>query len=151
MKLNSKLFISALIMAVLLPLVTRADAPGRHPRYLHSLADLRAARMSLERRPGDAAVAEHEAVAIQEVDRAIQEIRVAVVEDGKEADRRGHEDAALDRSGRLRRALELIREARADIAMPEDNREARAMQTRALRHIEIALRETERAASDMRR
>jgi hypothetical protein len=41
-------------------------------------------------------------------------------------------------------------QATANLGMQEDNREAREMQKRALHHIEIALRKTERALADVR-
>jgi hypothetical protein len=149
MKLRLNLSSFLVILAALLPLAIRADAPGQHPHYLRALTDLRDARWSLEHRPGDAAVAAHENIAIEEIDRAIGELRVAAVEDGKNVASRPHEDANLDRSGRLQRALELIRRAHSDVSMQEDSREAREMQKRALRHIEIALHETERALVDV--
>lgn len=131
----------------MLPLTSRAE----HPRYMHALTDLRDARFSLEHRRGDPDVRAHENVAVEEIDRAIRELQVAAIEDGKSPAWHPHEDANIDRGGRLHRALDLLREARSDVAMREENREAREMQRRALAHIEIALRETERALNDVRR
>jgi hypothetical protein len=146
MKLRLNLSSFLVILAALLPLAIRAD---EHPHYLRALTDLRDARWSLEHRPGDAAVAAHENIAIEEIDRAIGELKVAAIEDGRNVGSRPHEDANLDRFGRLQHALELIRRAHSDVSMREDSREAREMQKRALRHIEIALHETERALADV--
>src|SRR5580658_7414271 len=45
--------------------------PGKHPGYLHSLSDLRAARWFLYHQPGDPGVTGDEDVAISEIDAAI--------------------------------------------------------------------------------
>src|SRR5580704_9289969 len=86
MKLNHRnwLGVSSLLVCLALPFAANADLPGKHPAYLHALSDLRAARWMLEHRPGDAAVSEHEDMAIMEIDKAIGEIKHAAIDDGKD-------------------------------------------------------------------
>jgi len=127
----------------------RADQPGRHPAYLHALEDLRHARAHLER-PGPArgAVRWDENVAIRAVDEAIRDIREAAIDDGK--DLRDHPpiDTALDWPGRLRRSLELLRKARADVSEEEDNNFARGLKRRAALHIDNAIRFVEQGIAN---
>jgi hypothetical protein len=126
-----------------------ADLPGKHPAYLHALVDLRAARWNLEHRPGDAAVSAQEDVAIVETDRAIHEAQVAAMEDGKNVAVKPHEDAALDRPGRLHHALELLRQAKDDVAREEDNPESRDLRHRIVQHVDAALEATKHAIHDV--
>ena len=124
------------------------DLPGRHPYYLHALTDLRDARWNLEHRPGDAAVSTQEDVAIVETERAIQEAKIAAAEDGKNLADHPHEDARIDRRGRLHRALELLQKAHDDVRQEEDNPEARELRHRVVEHIDNAIHATERAIHD---
>ncbi len=128
---------------------TAADLPGRHPSYLHALTDLRAARWNLEHRPGDAAVSAQENIAVVETDRAIQEAMRAAMEDGKNAEDHPAEDAALDRPGRLHHALDLLRQARDDVARAEDNPQARELRGRIVEHVDLAVEATRHAIHDV--
>jgi hypothetical protein len=119
--------------------------PAKHPAYLHALTDLRDARWNLEHRVGDTAVYENEDVAVSEIDRAIGEIKRAAFDDNKNLAAHPPEDARLDRPGRLHRAAELLRKARADVDREEDNPQARDLKFRALEHITQAIQATERA------
>jgi len=137
--------------AGLLSLPALADVPGRHPAFLHALTDLRDARWNLEHREGDSAARMNEDAAIAEVDRAIEEIRQAAVDDGKNLNVHPREDARLDRPGRLHRSLELLRKARSDASGEEDNPATRGLRHRALEHIDAAIRATEHALHDLER
>jgi len=128
-----------------------ADQPGRHPAYLHALTDLRHARAHLERRPGDAMVQWDEHVAIREVDAAIKEIKEASIDDGKNLEDHPPVDARADYSGRLHRALELLRKAKADCMEEEDNNFARGLRGRAIKHIDEAIRFTEEGIANAHR
>jgi hypothetical protein len=125
------------------------DLPGRHPFYLHALSDLRDARWNLEHRPADAAVSAQEDIAIVETDRAIQEAKVAAAEDGKNLADHPHEDANIDRPGRLHHALELLHKAHDDVHQEEDNPETRELRHRIDEHVDAAIRATERAIRDV--
>src|SRR5215831_3865298 len=99
-----------------------AQAPGKHPAYLHALEDLRHARGHLER---PATVTNKtrwdERVAISEIDAAIHEIKQAAIDDGKNLADHPPVDVAMDWPGRLHRSAELLRKARADVNEEEDN------------------------------
>jgi hypothetical protein len=144
-----KLLTSAIFCAALLPFAAQADIPGQHPGYLHALSDLHAARWSLEHRPGDPAVSSQEDMALSEIDGAIGEIKRAAREDGKNLGDRPHEDAQLDRPGRLHHTVELLRKAHDDLAQEEDNPEARELKHRSLEHIDRAIEATEHAIRDV--
>ena len=120
-----------------------------HPAWLHALTDLRDARWNLEHRPGDAAVSAQEDVAIVETDRAIQEAKVAAMEDGKNIEDHPHEDANIDRRGRLHHALELLQKAKDDVAREEDNPETRNLRNRIVEHVDLAVEATKRAIHDV--
>jgi hypothetical protein len=134
-----KLSAAAALLAVFLPLAAHADLPGSHPEYLHALTDLRDARWNLEHRPGNAAVSAGEDTAIVEIDHAIDEVKHAAVEDGKNLYVHPQEDAHLNNAGRLHHAVELLEKARNDLAREEDNPEARGLKHRAVEHVERAI------------
>ena len=123
--------------------------PHRHPAYLHAISDLRTARWMLANRPGGAAVTAHENEAIVEIDRAINELSRAAINDGKNINNRPPADAPADYRGRLHRAADLLRTVRADTYREEDNPSAIGLRDRALGHIDAALRETDRAIHDV--
>jgi hypothetical protein len=120
--------------------LTFADEPGRHPAYLHALTDLRHARAHLERfTPSEHMDAEQQH-AIEEIDRAINEIKRAAIDDGKNLNDHPPVDAHMDYSGRYHRALELLWKAHNDIAREEDDPSVRGLRDRAIHHIDEAHR-----------
>jgi hypothetical protein len=145
----SALFLAATVLS--LPLAARAQEPGRHPHYLHALSDLRGARWLLEHRPGDPAVRRHEDIAVNEIDGAIRDLREAAIDDGK--DLRDHPpfDMPREYGGRLHRVVELLHNVQGDVDREEDDPAARGLKRRSLRHVEVALQETERAIHDVER
>ena len=126
-----------------------SQAPPKHPAYLHALSDLRTARWMLEHRPGDAAVSAHESEAISEIDRAIQELTSAAINDGKNIHNHPAADVPTDYRGRLHKAADLLRKVRSDTYREEDNPSARGLRDRALAHVDAALHATERAIHDV--
>jgi hypothetical protein len=137
------------LLLLVLPFSANADLPGKHPAYLHALSDLRSARWMLEHRPGDAAVSAHEDGAINEIDRAIAELKNAAIDDGKDIHDHPQVDVPGDNPGRLHKAAELLRKVHADTNREEDDPSARGLKNRALGHIDAALHETERAIWDI--
>jgi hypothetical protein len=134
-----------IVLMALVPLGASADMlPGRHPGYLHSLSDLRAARWFLYHQPGDSRVAGDEDVAITEIDAAIGEIKRASIDDMKDLNDHPHVDLK-EHGSRLLKAIETLKRARADIAGEEDNPEARGLRRRAFEHIDHALHAAEHA------
>ena len=142
LKLSLALF--ALLLALPAVLSAKPAPPREHPAYLHALTDLRHARAHLER-PDGGELREQEKKAIHEIDEAINEIKKASIEDGKDLNDHPPVDAHMDWRGRLHRALELINKAHDDVAHEEDNQFAQGLQQRALLHIDKAHHHVEEA------
>jgi hypothetical protein len=136
------------LIAAAVPFAAMADLPGKHPRYLHALSDLRAARAHIEHRPGDAAVSGQEDVAISRIDEAIAEIKRAAIDDGKNLNDHPPVDAKIDHKGKLHRAEELLRKVKADVHEKEDDPMTKGLKPKIERHVEEALQATHRALED---
>jgi hypothetical protein len=138
-------YLAPLALLGLCSLAANAQAlPGKHPGYLHSLSDLRAARWFLYHQPGDSIVSSDEDVAITEIDAAIGEIKRASIDDGK--DLKDHPAVDIKEHGsRLLKSIETLKKARADIEKEEDNPEARELRHRAFEHIDRAIHAAEGA------
>lgn len=131
-----KTAIAVLAAVIALPLVVMAQ---RHPGYIHALSDLRFARALLEHGEWGRIGPERER-AIGEIDRAIEELRRAAMDDGKNPDRHAPVEERWEPRDRLHRAEEALGRAREAISREEDNREAREWRNRAYRHIDEARR-----------
>lgn len=115
-----------------------AQEPGVHPAYLHALTDLRAARAHLENMAPTHHMDKEEEHAISEIDKAIDEIKRAAIDDGKNLYAHPPVDARLDRAGRYHRAMQLLDKAHNDIAREEDDPHVRGLRNHALHHIDEA-------------
>jgi hypothetical protein len=122
-----------------------ATAFGPHPYYLHALSDLRAARWMIEHRPGNWVQTQDEIEAVRRIDAAINEIKKASIEDGKNLEDHPPVDELAEHNGRLHKALEFLRKARQDISHDEDNVFAQGLQARAYGHIDGAIGAVKRA------
>jgi hypothetical protein len=118
--------------------LTFAQEPGVHPAYLHALSDLRHARAHLENLAPTHHMDKEEEHAINEIDKAIDEIKRAAIDDGKNLNDHPPVDAHMDRAGRYHRALELLDKAHNDIAREEDDPHVRGLRNRAIGHIDEA-------------
>ena len=116
-----------------------ADVPGRHPGYLHALADLRWARALLEG-SNSGPVARDQGFAIREIDAAIHEIRQASIDDGKDLKDHPRIEQGWRPRDRFHRSLEALDMARRNVAEHEDNVFARGLRDRAVHHIDEAHR-----------
>jgi hypothetical protein len=130
------------------PAVVNADTPGRHPAYLHARSDLRRAQFLLRVRE-EPNVTRRLIEADHEVEAAIAEIDRAAVLDRKDFEDRPHVDTGIERRGRFRKIVELLRSARADLGREEDNGRARGWRDEAYRHIDQALEHMHRASVDL--
>jgi hypothetical protein len=147
MKSFWKYGLTVFAVALLLVLGAQASpAPERHPAYLHALSDLRFARAHLER-PDGGALRHQESDAIHEIDRAIDEIKKAAYDDGKNLNDHPPVDAHMEWGGRLHKSLELINKAHHDIEKEEDDPAAIGLRDRALEHIDKAHHHVEEAIS----
>jgi len=137
---------AAILLLLAVPAVLSANPapPREHPAYLHALTDLRHARAHLERQ-GGGELKDQEKKAIHEIDEAINEIKKASIDDGKNIDDHPPVDAGLAWPGRLRRALELLDRAHRDVSQEEDNAFAQGLQARAIEHIDKAHHHVEEA------
>lgn len=134
-----KKLLAVVAVAVLMPLVAAAQAPGRHPGYLRALSELRYARALLER--GEwGPVARDQQMAINEIDRAIRELSRAATDDGKNLGEHPPIDTSWQPRERLPKAEEALGKAREYIDHEEDNPEARQWRNRAFEHIDAARR-----------
>jgi hypothetical protein len=115
-----------------------AQEPGIHPAYLHALTDLRHARAHLESMAPTHHMDKEEEHAISEIDKAIDEIKRAAIDDGKNLNDHPPVDTRLDQNGRYHRAMELLDRAHNDIAREEDDPRVRGLRNRALHHIDEA-------------
>jgi len=125
-----------------------SDTPGRHPAYLHALSDLRDARAHLEHLSAER-VLDQEIRAIDEIDKAIGEIKRAAIEDGKNIQDHVPVDAHMDRAGRFHKALELLDKAKRDASGEEDQPNTQGLQLRVIRHIDEAQHAVEHAIHDV--
>ena len=151
MKRLNKLMFAVFALLLFSPALISAkpQPPKEHPAYLHALTDLRHARAHLQR-PDGGELREQEKKAIHEIDEAINEIKKASIDDGKDLNDHPPVDARMDWTGRLHRAIELINKAHSDIAREEDNRFAQGLQQRALEHIDKAHHHVEEAIDVIR-
>jgi len=143
--------IAALLSTALLTvsMVAGADVPGRHPHYLHALADLRTARWLISHGRVDNAVGGHEHAAMSEIDLALYEIKHAAIDDGKDPNDHGAIDESLDAPGRLHNALNLLNKVRSDISTEQDDPNSQGLRVRAVDHVTGAIHETEIAIHDL--
>ena len=112
-----------------------ADIRGEHPYYLHALSDLRMARGYLEKFTPNEQLNVKEQQAIDEINAAINEIKKAAIDDGKDINDHPPIDVKLKKVGRYRKALELLNKAHKDIKQGEDNVFAKGLRRRTLHHI----------------
>jgi hypothetical protein len=144
MKFFLRIMLLVFVVAMFSPLQNQTHAQGRHPAYLHALSDLRFARSLLER-PNGGELKQQERDAIHKIDDAINEIKHASIDDGKNIADHEPVDPHLPWAGRLHKAQELLDDARRDCRKEEDNPETRGLQMRVLRHIDEAHRHVSEA------
>jgi hypothetical protein len=132
------LFAALLGISLMIPKAASAQqVPGPHPAYLHALSDLRLARAYLDKIAWPP-VQRDEEHAIREIDAAINEIKMASIDDGKTLEDHPPIDAHMRPDGRFRKALELLDKAHNDTARAEDVPQARGLRDRAIGHIDRA-------------
>jgi hypothetical protein len=136
------------LAAAIAPSALKADTPGAHPAYLRARSNLRAAQFLLRIRE-ESMVRRHMVEADREVEAAIREIDRAAVIDRKDIDDHPPADERLDRIGRFRKTVELLRTARAELAREEDNGRARGWRNVAYLHIDQALEHVHKAAIEL--
>ena len=114
------------------------QAPGPHPAYIHALGDLRAARHYLADNWAWEPVREADNQAIREIDAAINEIKLAAIDDGKNINDRFPIDRHLTPQNRFAKANELLYAAHQDLSRAEDVPQSRGLRNRAIMHVDKA-------------
>lgn len=149
--MKRKILFAAMVVSAAASLPALADEFGRHPLYLHALADLRMAAWQVEhRRPEDGQVSHQEQVVVHEIRAAIEDLQHAAWLDGKPVQWTAPRDAWLPREGRLHVAADLLRKVHGDVAREEDDPRSRPFQQHALAHVDAAFDAAEHAIGDVR-
>jgi hypothetical protein len=117
-----------------------------HPNYMEALSDLRSARWMIDHHTGNNwKQNQDETEAVRQIDGAINEIKRAAIDDGKDLNYHPKADETPDRIGRLHKAVDLLRLANAAISKEEDNPNARGLRNAATQFINAAIGSTEKA------
>lgn len=120
------------------PVVANAQQPPTvHPSYFRALDDLRAARHYLSDNWNYAPVTADSEAAVREIDGAIQEIKTAAIEDGKNLNDSARIDTRLAPHDRYRKAQEFLAAAHQQMAM-ENVPSERDLEHRIMVHIDQA-------------
>jgi hypothetical protein len=127
--------------------ISQLDHRGKHPYYLHALSDLRDARGFLDKLGSDDTVDNDSMQAIRQIDAAIEEIKRASIDDGKDLHDHPPIDAHLKRTDRFHKAIELLDKAHNDVNQEEDDPAARGLKARSLKHIDDAHHDVDHAIS----
>lgn len=136
-----------LSLASAAPLAVNAELPGRHPGYLHAMADLRQARYLLLR-PDFGNVDNDENHAVAEIDACMNDLFQASISDGKNVNEHPGADLVVDLRGRLHKGLDALEKARHDMEKEEDDPMTRGLQSRAIGHVNRAIGYTKKAIHD---
>ena len=146
LKLNLKTICGQLLLVATIvvlgmtsaPATMNAQVPGPHPAYLHALSNLRAARAYLSEGFQWGPIRHEDEHAIQEIDAAIREIKIAAIDDGKNLNDHPPFDHHLSPHDRFAKANELLYAAHQDLAHAEDVPQARGLRDRAIQHVDEA-------------
>jgi len=149
-------FVGVSLMACLIwglvggALIARADPPREHPHYLRALSDLRHARAFLTV-PGEDKVVNHEKVALLNIDKTIDDIKRAAIDDGKDLNDHPPIDTSLKHRGRLSKAVALLTSARRDLQFErEDDKPAQGWRRAAIKHLDEAVKAAKQAMNTVR-
>jgi len=129
---------AAFALLTFLFLAPAIQAHAQFPAYLHALSDLRSARAFLEydTRPAWAGHRQH---AIDQINKAIDDIKVAARDDGKNPWHTPPPQSGGNPGWPIHSAVKLLREARRDVDHGEDAPENAGLRIRSVEHIDKAL------------
>jgi hypothetical protein len=142
MQISKRVTGAALALLTILFLAQATPVQAQGPAYLHALSDLRSARAYLQydARPAWAGHRQH---AIEQIDKAIGEIKIAAIDDGKNPWHTPPPQSGGSEGWAVHSAVKLLREARGDVDHGMDRPENRGLRERSVEHIDKALRELE--------
>jgi hypothetical protein len=137
MRIPRPLSVSAFVLLALLFLAPAKQVNAQMPAYLHAISDLRSARAYLQQdpRPQFAPSRNH---AIEEISKAIDEMKRAAVDDGKNIWRTPPPQSGGDPGAPAHTAMRLLDEAYGDVSRGADSPQNQGLQARSLRHIDVA-------------
>ena len=135
---------AALALLSLLILAPATAAHAQEPAYLHALSDLRSARWYLQQDTRPAWIG-HRDHAIEQIDKAINDIKVAAMDDGKNPWRTPPPQSGGSEGWPIHSAVRLLKEARHDVDHGFDRPMNHGLRERSVEHIDHALRELETA------
>jgi hypothetical protein len=129
---------TAFALLALVFLASPIPSHAQEPRYLHALSNLRQARawLQFDHNPNSADARHH---AVDEIDAAIKEVKMAAHDDGRDTNFTPPPDARAEGGGPSRSAQRLLEEASDDIKFGRDNPENAGLQVRARQHITEAI------------
>lgn len=129
---------AALALLALLVLAPAPAANAQEPAYLHALSDLRSARAYLkyDDRPQWAG---HRARAIEQIDKAINDVKVAAMDDGKNPWHTPPPQSGGNDGWPIHSAYNLLKEALHDVDHGQDRPENHGLRDRAFEHITAAI------------
>jgi hypothetical protein len=138
MRSLKSLTVAAFGLLTFLLLAPATLAHAQFPAYLHAISDLRSARayLQMDNRPQQAAARD---IAIREINRAIDEMKKAAVEDNKNPWRTPQPQSGGNPNWPIHSAVKLLREARHDAETGRDAPENTGLQIRSIEHIDRAL------------
>ena len=115
-------------------------ATAQAPAYLHAISDLRQARdyVGTDNRP---TFRGHLSEAANQITAAIKDLKVVVIDEGKNPDWTPPPQSTGDANGPVHAALRLLQEARDDVSRGRDAPENAGLRERSLDHIERARHE----------
>jgi hypothetical protein len=142
MRTLKPLILAASALLTLLLFVPATPAKAQMPAYLHALSDLRTARayLQMDMRPEGQHARAH---AVDEISRAIDDIKVAAGDDGKNPWHTPAPQSGGNPGWPVHSAVRLLREARGDVDHGHDMPENHGLRERSVDHIDHALRELE--------
>jgi tetratricopeptide (TPR) repeat protein len=112
-----------------------AAGPNDHPNYLKAMSDMRAARWLLSNHPGNYQSVKDEDFAVTKIDEALNEIKKASIDDGKDINDHPKMDEINQHVGRIQKAMEWLDKAHADIEKEEDIKFGNGLRDRAAKDI----------------
>ncbi|MGD0737003.1 MAG: hypothetical protein ABR976_17865 [Terracidiphilus sp.] len=137
MRIFKPLTVAACALLTILLLSHSAPAQDQFPAYLHAISDLRTARAYLEM-DGRPKFEGHRRHAIEEMDKALGEMKKAAIDDGKSPWEAPPPQNGGDPAEPIHSALKLLDEAHNDVGGGADSPENRGLQMRSLKHIDEA-------------
>jgi hypothetical protein len=137
MRIFKPLTLAACALLTILCLISSIPAQAQLPAYLHAISNLRTARAYLEM-DGRPAFAGHRHHAIEEIDKAINDMKKAAIDDGKNPWHTPPPQSGGNPGAPIHTAMKLLNEAHEDVGRGVDSPENRGLQIRSLKHIDEA-------------